>query len=85
MNEITRDGNISNINKCYHTFKDFDKETIKESIILYLDIYKKVLIEVINVLLNDLYLRLEAKRMSIMELDKKLKVEALLAAHLVNS
>lgn len=52
---------------------------------MYLDIYKKVLIEVIDVLPNDLYLRLEAKRMSIMALDNKLKVEALLVVHSINS
>ncbi|XP_059064475.1 uncharacterized protein LOC131054486 [Cryptomeria japonica] len=85
INEITQDGNLSNINKCYHTFKDYDKGTIEESIILHLDIYKRVLFEVIDDLPNDLYLRLEAKRMSIMELENKLKVEALLVVHPVNS
>lgn len=70
INEITQDGNLSNINKYYHTFKDSDKGTIEESIIRHLDIYKKVLIEVIDDLPDDLYLRLEAKRMFIMELDK---------------
>lgn len=73
------------MNKLYHSFKDLDKGTIEESIILYLDIYKKVLIEVVDDLPNDLYLRLEAKRMSVMELDKKLKVEALLSIHPINS
>ncbi|XP_059064268.1 uncharacterized protein LOC131856491 [Cryptomeria japonica] len=61
------------------------ENTIEESIILYLDIFKKVLIEVIDVLPNDLYLRHEAKRMSIIELDKKLKVKALLVVHLAKS
>lgn len=83
VNEITQDENLSNVSKFYHSFKDLDKDTIEESIILYLDIYKKVLIEFIDVLPNDSYLRLEAKRMSTMELDKKLKVEALLVVHLV--
>lgn len=85
INEITQDGNLSNVNKLYHSFKDSDKDTIEESIILYLHIYKKVLIKVVDDLPNDLYLRLEAKRMSFMELDMKLKVEALLSVHLVNS
>lgn len=85
VNEITQEGNLSNVNKFYHSFKDSDKDTIEESIILYVDIYKNVLIEVVDVLPNDLYLRLEAKRMFVMELDKKLKVEALLVVHLVNS
>lgn len=81
INEITQDGNLGNVSKFYHSFKDIDKDTIEESMFLYLDIYKKVLIEVIDVFPNDLYLRLEAKRMSNMELDKKLKVEALLVVH----
>lgn len=38
VNEITQDGILSNVNKFYHSFKDSDKETIEESIILYLDI-----------------------------------------------
>lgn len=83
LNEITQEGNMVNVNKWYNFFKDSDKQTIEESIILHLDIYKKVLIEVIDDLPNDLYMRLEAKRLSVMELDKKLKVEALLALHLV--
>lgn len=43
INEITQDGNLGNVNKFYHSFNDSDKESIEESIILYLDIYKKVL------------------------------------------
>lgn len=85
INEITQEGNLSNVKKYYHSFKDSDKETIEASIILHLDIYKKVLIEVVDDLPNDLYIRLEAKRMSVMELDKNLKVEALLAVHPINS
>lgn len=69
------------MNKLYHSFNNTNRETIEESIVLHLDIYKKVLIEVIDELPNDLYMRLEAKRPSVMELDKKLKVEALLAVH----
>lgn len=85
VNEITQDGNLGIVNKFYHSFKDSNKDTIEERIILYLDIYKKVLIEVIDVLPNDLYLRLEATRMYIMELDKKLKIEELLVVHPINS
>ncbi|XP_059064685.1 uncharacterized protein LOC131856779 [Cryptomeria japonica] len=62
INEITQDGNLSNISKCYHTFKDSNKGTIEESIILHLDIYKKFLTEVVDDLPNDLYLRLEEKK-----------------------
>lgn len=46
---------------------------------------ENVLIEVVDVIPSDLYLRFEAKRMFVMELDKKLKVEALLAIHPINS
>lgn len=85
LNEITQEGNLANLSKWFNSSKDPDKNTIEESIILHLDIYKKVLIEVIDELPSDLYMRLEDKRVSMMELDKKLKVEALLAVYPVNS
>lgn len=85
LNEVTHEGNLSNVNKLYHSFNNTDMETIEESIVLHLDIYKKFLIEVIDELPNDLYMRLEAKRLPVMELDKKLKVEALLVVHTVKS
>lgn len=85
MNEIIEEGNLSNVNKWYNSSNDSDKNTIEESINLHLDNYKKVLIEVIDELSNDLYMRFETKRLFVMELDKKLKVEALLAVHPVNS
>lgn len=34
VNEITQDGNLSNISKFNHSFKDSDKDTVEESIIL---------------------------------------------------
>lgn len=85
INEITQEGNLRNVNKLYHSFKDANKNNIEESIILHLDIYKKVLIKVVDDLPNDLYLRLEAKRMSVMTLDKKSKAEVLLGVHRINS
>lgn len=72
--KITQDGNLCNVNKLYHSIKDLDRDTIEEYIILHLEIYKKVLIEVVDDVPNHLYIRLEAKRMSVMEFNKKLKV-----------
>lgn len=85
LNEITDDGNLSNVSKLYDTFTNEEKESIENSIILHLDIYKKVLIEVVDDLPSDLYRRLDAKRLAIMELDKKIKIEKLLVFHPVKS
>lgn len=76
---------MSNIHKMYKSSNDFDRQSIEESIILHLDIYKKVLIKVVDDLPNELYRNLEAKRIAVMEIDKKLKIENLLAVHPVNS
>lgn len=85
LSEITDDGNLANVHKLYNTFNDSDRESIENNIILHLDIYKKVSIEVVDGLPNDLYRRLEGKRIAVMELDKKLKVEKILALHPINS
>lgn len=83
LNEIIDDGNLSNVSKLYDTFTNEEKESIENSIILHLNIYKKVLIEVVDDLPSDLYRQLDAKRLAIMELDKKIKIEKLLVGHLV--
>lgn len=85
LSEITDEGNLANVRKLYNTFTDSEKESIENNIILHLDIYKKVLIEVVDDFPNELYRRLDAKRIAVMELDKKLKIEKLLVVHLVNS
>lgn len=85
LNEITDDGNLSNVSKPYDTFKNEEKESIENSIILDLDIYKKFLIEVVDGQPSDLYRRLDANRLAIMELDKKINVEKILVVHLVKS
>lgn len=85
LNEITEDGKLKNINKLYNTLSNDEKESIENSVILHLDIYKKFLMEIVDEIPNDLYRRLEARRVTIVELDKKIKIEKLLAVHLVNS
>lgn len=85
MSEITDDGNLANVRKLYNTFTNAEKESIKNNIILHLDIYKKVLIEVVDDFPSELYRRLDSKRIAVMELDKKLKIEKLLVVHSVNS
>lgn len=69
----------------YNTFTNEEKESIENSVILHLDIYKKFLIEVVDDLPSDLYRRLVAKRLEIVELDKKINVEKLLVLHPVKS
>lgn len=85
LNEIIDDGNLSNVSKLYDTFTNEEKESIEYSIILHLDIYKKVFIEVVDDLPSDLYRRLDAKSLAIMELDKKIKIEKLLVVHPMKS
>lgn len=41
--------------------------------------------EIVDEIPNDLYRRLEARRVAIVELDKKIKIKKLLAVHPVNS
>lgn len=76
---------MSNVIKLYNTSTNEENESIENSVILHLDIYKKFLIEVVDDLASDLYRRLDAKRLAIVELDKKIKVEKLLAVHPVKS
>lgn len=71
--EITEEGKMSNISKLYNTLSNDEKESIENSVILHLDIYKKFLMEVVDDIPNDLYRRLEARRVAIVELDKKIK------------
>lgn len=85
LNEITKDGKLKNISKLYDTLFADDKERIENNVILHLDIYKKFLIEIVDEIPTNLYRRLEARRVAIVELDKKIKIKKLLAVHLVNS
>lgn len=85
LSEITKDGKLKNISKLYNTLSVDDKESIENSVILHLDIYKKFLMEIVDEIPNDLYRILKARRVAIVELDKKIKIEKLLAVHLVNS
>lgn len=43
LREIIGDGKLKNINKMYNTLSDDDKESIENSVIVHLDIYKKFL------------------------------------------
>lgn len=85
LEEITEDGKLTNISKLYKKLSNYEKEGIENSVILHLDIYKKFLMEIVDDIPNDLYKRLEARRVAIVELDKKIKIEKLLVVHLVNS
>lgn len=76
---------MKNNSKLYNTLSVDDKESIENSVILHLDIYKKFLMGIVDEIPIDLYRRLEARRVAIVELDKKIKIEKLLTVHLVNS
>lgn len=46
IDQITKDGILSNIQHYYIHMDDKQKDEIEESVLLYLDIYKKALIEI---------------------------------------
>lgn len=85
IDEITEDGKLKNISKMYNTLSDDDKDKVENSVILHLDIFKKFLMQVVDEILTNLYNRLESRRVGIIELDKKIKIEKLLVVHPISS
>lgn len=85
LNEITEEGKLKNIEKIYDTLTTDEKEQVENSVILHMDMYKKFFMEVVNEISDYLIKRLEVRRQAIIELDKKIKIEKLLAVYLVNS
>lgn len=85
LDEITEEGKLKNVEKLYDTLSADEKEQVENSVILHLDIYKKFLMQVVDELQNELFKRLEARRQSVVELDKKIKIEKLLVVYPVNS
>lgn len=85
LDEILEEGKLKNIKKLYDTLSADEKEQVENSVILHLDIYKKFFMEVVDELPDELFKRLEARRQSVVELDKKIKIEKLLVVYPVNS
>lgn len=56
----------------------YEHKEIEEAILLYLDIFKKDLLEIEKQQLTQLYDNLDARRLSTMEEDKRIKIQELL-------
>lgn len=85
LDEIIEEGQLKNINKLYDSLSVDDKEKVENSVILHLDIYKNFLMQIGDELPDELFKRLEVRRQSVIEFDKKIKIEKLLAVYPVNS
>lgn len=70
VDEIIKDGMLKNKFKYY--------EDLEEAILLYLDIYKKSLIEILKEIPLSLYNKLEARRLDAVKRDREIKEVALL-------
>lgn len=57
---------------------DVVQKEIEEAILLYLDIYKKALLEIEQQILAELYNKLDDRRLSTLEEDKHIKIQELL-------
>lgn len=78
IDQITKDGILSNIQHYYGDMDDKEQKEIEESVLLYLDIYKKALIRIETQIPADLYNKLDARRLSAIEEDKHIKIQELL-------
>lgn len=78
IDQITTDGILSNIQHYYGNMDDKEQKEIEEAILLYLNIYKKALIEIETQIPTDFYNKLDARRLYTIEEDKHIKVQELL-------
>lgn len=78
IDEITRNGMLKNIPHYYEHLDDNEQKEIEEVVLLYLDIYKKALLEIAKQILTQLYNNLNARRLSSMEEVRHIKIQALL-------
>lgn len=78
IDQITKDGILSNIQHYYVHMDDKEQMEIEEAVFLYLHIYKKALLEIEKQILGDLYNNLDPKRLSVVEEDKYIRMQELL-------
>lgn len=81
IDQITKDGILRKIHHYYGDMDDKEQKEIEESILLYLDIYKKALLEIEKQIPIDLYNKLDSRRSSFIEEDKHIKVQELLTIY----
>lgn len=81
VDEITKDGMLKIVQFYYENLDDDEKREVEEAVLLYLDIYKKTLLDIENQILAQLYDKLDARRLSTMEEDNHIKIEELLTIY----
>lgn len=70
IDEITKDGVLKNVSNFYEDLEDNKKNEIEEAILLYLDIYKKALVEILKEIPLSLYNKLDTRRLYEIRRDK---------------
>lgn len=65
---------LKNVKFYYEKLEDDEQRDVEEVVLLYLDIYKKALIEIENQIPIELYNMLDAIRLSSMQEDKHIKI-----------
>lgn len=65
---------MSIIQYCYENMDDIEQKKIEEAILLYLDIYKKALLEIEKQIATELYNKLDARRLLAIEEDRHIKI-----------
>lgn len=70
---------MKNVQFYYEHLEDDEQREVEEAVLLYLDIYKKALIEIENQISAELYNMLDARRLSAMKEDKHIKIQELLS------
>lgn len=50
VNEVIKNGNLKPLSECYDNFDDFDKRTLEEAIVEYLNVYSKALIKLMSII-----------------------------------
>lgn len=65
---------LKNVQFYYEHLDDDEQREVEEAVLLYLGIYKKALLEIENQIPPQLYNNLDARRLSGMEEDKKIKI-----------
>lgn len=73
IDEILKDGNLKNVPVYYENFDNKDQRAIEESIVQYMDVYSKALIELSCMIPKKLYGILDARRHTTSLEDKRIK------------
>ncbi|XP_059072498.1 uncharacterized protein LOC131873613 [Cryptomeria japonica] len=78
VDEIIENGMLKNVQLYYEHLDDDEQREVEEAVLLYLDIYKKALLEIEKQISAQLYDNLDGRRLSAIEEDKQIKIQELL-------